>query len=315
MKFSMTNLVLGRAAALAALLAVPPLPIHEAMAAPSAGTALPDFSLKAAGGGAASLKREDGQVRITHDETTASPRVLVIHFFQPDCLQCQAQTKALEATHQKYAQKGASVIGIAHRGDREAVKSLAERLRLSYPLLLGTGSEIAKGLAGGDALYIADDRGIVRFSQAGYGSGDERLWHENIDLLLAGKPVARATAERKNLNVGDRLPTIELDSLVTGDRLSLAGKGGRLTFTNGKGTSVQPKAAIGLLARYCAFTREEMVQLQKLHEKYGKDGLLVFTVALHPRPEAAKAMTRELGVTYPVFEGHGTDLEKQYGYG
>lgn len=307
---------LTRTAAVVVLLAAEPPRGQQALAAqPSIGTSLPEFSLKTPGGATVSLKRENGQVRIADDKQTARPRVLVIHFFQPDCLQCQAQVKALEATHRDYAQKGASVIGIAHRGDREAVKSLAERLKLSYPLLLGTGSDIAKGFAGGDALYIADDRGVVQFSQAGYGSGDEKLWHDNIDLLLAGKPVAKTTAERKNLNVGDRLPTVELDSLTTGERISLMGKDGRLTFTDTKGRTVHPKAAVGFFSRFCSFAREEMVQLQKFHEKYGKDGLLVFTIALHPRPEQAQALTRTLGITYPVLDGHGSDLEKQYGYG
>ena len=83
---------------------------------PLVGTSLPEFSLKTTGGGAVSLKREDRQVRISHDKKTAKPRALVIHFFQPDCFQCQVEMNALEATHQKYIQKGVSVIGIAHRG-------------------------------------------------------------------------------------------------------------------------------------------------------------------------------------------------------
>jgi len=223
--------------------------------------------------------------------------------------------EALEATYQKYIQKGVSAIGIAHRGDGEAAKSVGERLKVSYPLLLGAGSSIGRDFAGGDSLYITDGAGAIRFSQRGYASGDEALWQDNIDLLLAGKPVVKTTTERKNLNVGDPFPAVELDSLMTGDKLSLTGTDGHLTFTDAKRKSVQPRAAIGLFARYCAFTREEMVQLQKLHERYGKDGLLVFTVALHPRLEAARALTRELGVTYPVFEGHGSDLEKLYGFG
>jgi peroxiredoxin len=308
---------LHRAVALSALLSVLPLRGNQAVAAqpPLVGTSMPEFSLKKAGGGALSLGREGREVHITDGEKTAKPRVVVIHFFQPDCFQCQVQMKGLEGVHQKYVQKGVSVIGIAHRGDAEAAKSLAERLKVSYPLLLGAGSSIGKDFAGGDSLYITDNAGTIRFSQPGYGSGDEALWQDNIDLLLADKPVVKTTTERKNLKVGDRLPAVELDALMTGGRLSLTGTDDHLTFTDAKGRSVQPKAAIGLLARYCAFTREEMVQLQKLHEKYAKDGLLVFTVALHPKPEAAKALTRELGVTYPVFEGHGSDLETQYGFG
>jgi peroxiredoxin len=281
----------------------------------AAREAIPEFSLKTTAGGTFSLRREDGQIRIAHDEVDAKPRVLIVHFLQPDCLQCQSEVKTLEATHRKYAGKGASVIGIAHREDAEAARSLTHRLQVSYPILLGTGSDVARQLAGGDALYIADEHGSVRFSQAGYGTGDEALWHENVDLLLAGKPVVKTTSERENLDVGDRLPTVKLDSLMTGEEISLTGKDGQLTFTDARGHSSRPKAAIGLFARYCAFTREEMAHLQRLHDEYAKDGLLVFAIALHPRPATAKALTRELGVTYPVFEGHGSELGKRYGFG
>ncbi len=313
----MTHLIrtVNRALAIAALLAGPTVYGNQAVAAqPPAPKSVPEFSLKTMSGGVVSLQREKDQIRITHDKESAKPRVLVIHFFQPDCLQCQAEAKTLQATHQKYAHRGVSVIGIAHRDD-EAVKAFAERLKVSYPLLLGTRSQFAKRFAAGDSLYITDDHGTVRFSQAGFGTGDESLWHETVDLLLAGKPVAKETSERENLNVGDRLPTVKLKSLMTGEQMSLTGKDGHLTFTDTRGKSVQPKAAIGLFARYCAFTREEMVHLQKFHEKYGNDGLLVFTVALHPNPETARALTRKLGLTYPIFEGHGSDLEKQYGFG
>jgi len=279
------------------------------------GERLPDFSFSVNGSEAASLKQEGNRILVVQGNETATVSVLLVHFFQPDCLQCQDEMKALEATYQSYEQKGVLVIGVSHRDSREAAQSVTKRLKVTYPLLLGTGSEFAKTFAAGDALYIADNRGVIRFSQAGYGGGDEKLWRENIDLLLAGKPVAKETTERENLNVGDRLPTIELNSLMSGAKIALTGKDGRLTFTDENGKSIQPKAAVGLFSRYCAFTREEMGQLEKLHEKYANDGVFVFTIALHPKPEEAKATTRKLGVTYPVFEGHGSDLEKQYGYG
>lgn len=58
-----------------------------------------------------------------------------------------------------------------------------------------------------------------------------------------------------------------------------------------------------------------MGHLQKLHEKYSKDGVLVFTIAMHPSVEQARALTRQLGVTYPVFNGYGSDLGKRYAFG
>lgn len=303
-----------RSVVLAVLAAVALQGRQAAAEQPAAHDVLPELSLKTAGGGVTSLDRADGHLRIRHDEVSSRPRVLVVHFFQPDCLQCQAEAKALQGIHQKLAERGVSVVGIAHRDDG-AVDAFAARLGVSYPLLLGTGSQIAKQYAAGDSLYITDDRGRVQFSQPGYGSGDEALWEANIALLLAGKPVAKSTSERQNLKIGDRLPAVELASLMTGKPMSLTGKGGRLTFTDDAGKTFRPRAAIGLFARYCAFTREEMVQLQKLHQQYADEGLLVFTIALHPQPDTAKALTRTLGLTYPVFEGHGSELAKQYGYG
>lgn len=58
-----------------------------------------------------------------------------------------------------------------------------------------------------------------------------------------------------------------------------------------------------------------MVHLQKLHEKYAKDGLQVFTIAMVSDMEDARKQTREMGVTYPVFFGHGSELGKTYAFG
>src|SRR5689334_18611815 len=55
------------------------------------GAKLPEFSLKTADGATLSLQRkEEGQVVVTQATTQLKPKVLLIHLFQPDCLQCQA---------------------------------------------------------------------------------------------------------------------------------------------------------------------------------------------------------------------------------
>lgn len=58
-----------------------------------------------------------------------------------------------------------------------------------------------------------------------------------------------------------------------------------------------------------------MVHLQNFHESHAKDGLLVFVIAMHPEQDVAKRLTRELGVTYPVFNGLGSELGRLYAYG
>jgi hypothetical protein len=58
-----------------------------------------------------------------------------------------------------------------------------------------------------------------------------------------------------------------------------------------------------------------MVHLQRLHERYARDGLLVFVIAMLPNREGERKLNKELGVTYPVFFGAGSDLGRRYAYG
>jgi hypothetical protein len=178
------------------------------------------------------------------------PEVLLLHFFQPDCPQCQVQMQALQKTHEQFAEKGVLTVGIAHRGDEKAVRDVGERLRLTFPLVLGTGSDAIKSMAAGDAMAIADAKGVVRFAQVGYGGGDESVWAANLSLLLAGKPVANETVERGRLKPGDPIFAINFPSVADGKPIALTGEGGRLTFRNEAGEATHPKAAVGFFSRY-----------------------------------------------------------------
>ena len=58
-----------------------------------------------------------------------------------------------------------------------------------------------------------------------------------------------------------------------------------------------------------------MGHLQKLSEKYAKDGLLAFAIVIFPNVKQARVLTQNIGVTYPVFNGNEADLSKRYAYG
>ena len=58
-----------------------------------------------------------------------------------------------------------------------------------------------------------------------------------------------------------------------------------------------------------------MVYLQKLHERFNKDGLLVYVISMHDDPAAARKLNQEMRVTYPVFLGNGSALAERYAYG
>jgi len=127
-----------------------------------------EFSLPDSSAQKVVLKFQQDQAVLDMAGQESKPKALLIHFFQPDCLQCQVQMKAEEALYQDMGKSGVAVLGIAHRGTPEIVKEIGAHMKLSFPLLVGTGSEVAKKCGSGDALYILDEKGTVRFSQAGY---------------------------------------------------------------------------------------------------------------------------------------------------
>ena len=58
-----------------------------------------------------------------------------------------------------------------------------------------------------------------------------------------------------------------------------------------------------------------MVHLQKLHELFAKNGVQVFAVAMLPDRGQVQKLDKELGITFPVFFGQGSDLGKRYAFG
>ena len=58
-----------------------------------------------------------------------------------------------------------------------------------------------------------------------------------------------------------------------------------------------------------------MVHLQTFHEQYASKGQQVFVISMHTDPDEARKLTSELKATYPIFNGQGSDLGKQYAFG
>jgi len=214
------------------------------------GDVVPPFSLHSPDGVPFSMARRQGKVVLTEGKRTLIPKVLLIHLFQPDCLQCQAQMRALQTLYEEFHKDGVLVVGIAYRGNAQQAQAVRHQLKVSFPIVEGKGSPLAEQFAAGDTLGILDSGGIVRFAQVGYGYGDEKVWQEAIRELLAGRPVVQQTISRNRLNVGDRLPAIRLNSLMTGGPMALTGEGGRLAFRDETGRLTHPKAAVGMFSRF-----------------------------------------------------------------
>lgn len=214
------------------------------------GSALPNVSLPSTDASHVDLALADGTLVLKRNTTESKPTAVVIHLLQPDCLQCRAQLKELQALSDRLQSRGVAVLGISHRGDMKQLEQLGKDLAIGFPLLHGTGSEIAKQFAAGDTLGIANKSGVVRFAQVGFGKGDEELWAAALEELLAGKPVTQPTTTRERLAVGDRFPAVELPTIQSGKPIALVGKDGRLTFRDEAGKETQLRGAAGFFSRY-----------------------------------------------------------------
>jgi peroxiredoxin len=212
---------------------------------------LPAFSLKTVDGASFTLKFDQGRIVVEQGKETFKPKALFIHFFQADCNLCMAEMKTLEALHREVREQGALIVGVAHRHDEAAVRAAHDKVKVTYPLLLGRGSELAAQFSRGDASILVDSQGMVRTSQVSYKEGEEKVWKESIERLAAEKELTAETAAReKPLEPGDKFPTIKLPSLLAEKGMSLAVEDGRLTFRDEEGKVSHPKTAVGFFSRY-----------------------------------------------------------------
>lgn len=111
------------------------------------------------------------------------------------------------------------------------------------------------------------------------------------------------------LKSGTEVPGFRL-SAINGEMVALVIREQRLSIIStppdGKGAAAQssPKAALlFFLQPGCRVCHEEMLHLQKLHEKYVKDGLMVLGISMSPMENLAKQTAERLGVTYPILKG------------
>ena len=58
-----------------------------------------------------------------------------------------------------------------------------------------------------------------------------------------------------------------------------------------------------------------MGHLQRFHERYAKEGLQVFVIAMKDELDEARKTTKEKAWTYPIFNGVGSEIGKRLAVG
>jgi peroxiredoxin len=157
------GLILGAALAGVSLAAAPSM----------VGKTAPDFVLRGLDGRNQRLSEYRGQV-------------VLVNFWSRSDGNSRQQMPALDRINITYQRAGLVVLGVSVDDDLRRSREFATAMRLSYPILFDTGSEIGKDylLQKMPVTILVDRSGVVRYSAVGFRRGDERIYLDQIRELL-----------------------------------------------------------------------------------------------------------------------------------
>jgi thiol-disulfide isomerase/thioredoxin len=162
-------------AALAVLL-ITALPATTALANAKVGDRAANFSLPALDGGSVKLSDLKG-------------KIVVVDFWASWCVPCRKELPALDALQKRYADAKKPVVILAVNVDKDranAEKLLAAVKVAAIRILLDPDGKVAGAydVPTMPSSFIIDEKGLVRNVHAGFSSGDERKFAEEIEALV-----------------------------------------------------------------------------------------------------------------------------------
>ncbi len=137
------------------------------------GKDAPDFVLKTLAGTNLRLSEFRGQV-------------VLVNFWARWAGDSRQEMPALNKINTTYERAGLVVLGVSIDEDLRRARDFAEAMKVSYPIMFDTGSDIGKDylLEKMPMTILVDRSGVVRYSHVGFKSGDDRIYLEKIRELL-----------------------------------------------------------------------------------------------------------------------------------
>jgi peroxiredoxin len=92
-----------------------------------------------------------------------SGKVIVIRFWIDSCKSCEKEMPEINQIYNKYKDRGLVVLAVNVGQSRSAAEAFADKLHLSYPVLLDTDSSVT-GLYGVKAVpftFVVDRKGVI----------------------------------------------------------------------------------------------------------------------------------------------------------
>ena len=150
--------------------------LHAGLAgatAPAPNAIAPDFTLRGADGRTLHLQQLRGQV-------------VLVNFWATWCGPCREEMPRLQALYDKYHPSGFTLIGVNVDEDPRNAMGIAQKLKVSFPVLLDTDKTVSRlyDMGSMPATVLIDRDGRVRFLHRGYRDGVETEYDAQIRGLL-----------------------------------------------------------------------------------------------------------------------------------
>src|SRR6202790_4139665 len=137
------------------------------------GKDAPDFVLKARDGRNLRLSEFRGQV-------------VLVNFWARWAGDSRQEMPALDRINTTYNRAGLVVLGVSVDEDWRRAREFANAMKVGYPILFDTTADIGRDylLRKMPMTILVDRSGVVRYSSAGFKSGDELAYLDEIRELL-----------------------------------------------------------------------------------------------------------------------------------
>ena len=114
-------------------------------------------------------------------------KVVLLNFWATWCAPCQVEMPVFAAWQRRYGPQGLQVIGISMNEDAAPVRRLVARLKLDYPVAMGSAKlgERYGGVLGLPLTYLIDKHGEVRARFQ--GGTDLGTLEKQLRLLLSDR--------------------------------------------------------------------------------------------------------------------------------
>lgn len=167
------RLLTGSSAGLIAL-TILTMPPATWSARPIVAEAAPDFALKSLAGANLRLSEYRGDI-------------VIVNFWSTRCGRCRDQLSKLDALYSEHREKAFQLLSVNIDKNQDPVREAVASLRLQFPVLLDEQKTVSRlyDLGAMPFTVFIDPAGTVRYLHAGYQRGDEQMYDNELEILLA----------------------------------------------------------------------------------------------------------------------------------